>query len=809
MPGTIGMGLYEGYVAMDLALAKPNLRAEFEDDLKKICAGTKDFRQVLQEQILKYKDAYRIMEQRVISLDEKMGARLSETPRDSTAMNNEVPSHFPEVYKCPKCKIANMALKRAANTNFPFLTCLNFPDCKNTVWFSKDVVKDVVLSDKKCRRCGDDVYEFKIMFTTMYFKVLFDTPTGWYETCLRCDTKLRNTLGINLDQIKSVGRIIETSTAPVASAPTQPTNSLSLQNYPTSSSATLRGNSRNNQGPKKGSSNAKKPSTSKPTNTRTISTYLNRQAPSTSASTSSAITPMEEDDDIDMIAAVEAVDRESTIDGPQRNAAAEANNAVAALENIDMFDDDFDEIDFVVQSNNGRSTTSECNYEDLLDDDDDNLFDCIDITEVDLQGRNNNIQDRSHESRRPNTINELEDSEGASWGTKRRTNTTQTNSFTSTNSINNQRVPNSGNVAWGTKGRTNITQRSDLPSTSNQRVPIVPSDSDDMAWGTKGRTNTIQKTNLPSTNNPRPDIPDDFDDLVWGTKGKTNTIQKSNFTSTNNQRTDIPDDSDMVWGTEGRTNTIQRSNFTASNNQRPNVPDDSEEIAWGTKGRNNTTQRSNFSSTNNQRPNIPDDTENISWGTKGRTQRSNFSSSTNQNSNSRSDSENIGWGTGKRRNFPGTSSSNQSSSNNSEIVSWGTGNKRNFPGTSTSNQSSSNEEYSWGSSSNQRVDTDKENEQAIMEWSRERNKIRKQDAFNRRSGNFTSTSNQDNRNQSKEGGNQKMNCTKCGVSLGLLTVRKEGANTGRQFYSCRDCNFFQWADDTSAKSCKFWKCLCV
>ena len=32
----------------------------------------------------------------------------------------------------------------------------------------------------------------------------------------------------------------------------------------------------------------------------------------------------------------------------------------------------------------------------------------------------------------------------------------------------------------------------------------------------------------------------------------------------------------------------------------------------------------------------------------------------------------------------------------------------------------------------------------------------------------------------------------------LLTVRKEGPNTGRQFYKCDPCNFFQWFDSSSA-----------
>jgi len=35
---------------------------------------------------------------------------------------------------------------------------------------------------------------------------------------------------------------------------------------------------------------------------------------------------------------------------------------------------------------------------------------------------------------------------------------------------------------------------------------------------------------------------------------------------------------------------------------------------------------------------------------------------------------------------------------------------------------------------------------------------------------------------------------KCGKKLQCFTVRKDGPNTGRKFYTCSYCNFFQWND---------------
>lgn len=608
VPGSIGMGLYEGYVAMDLALAKPNLRAEFENDLKQICASTKDFKQVLQEQILKYKEAYKIMENRVISLDEKMGARLCEIPRVN--QNIQVATQFSEVFKCPKCKIANMALKRTASTNFPYITCLNFPECKNSVWFSKDVVKDVALSEKKCRRCGDDIPQLKIMFTNMYYKLLFNVPTGWYETCLRCDIKLRNTLGINLDQIKSVGRIIEISTT--STTETQSiSNALSLQNHSTNN-LTKRRNCKPNQGSKQ-----KKSDPSKSNNVRSISTYLRDHSHTTPVNTSFATEFVEElndifsDEDADMIAAVEAVDRVNT----NSRLNVETIDPVSTLPNDDlnnMFDDDFDEFDFSRQSNNGRSMTEHCNYEELFDDD--NVFECFIASDG----------DRSNETQHSTIPN---------------------NNFT---------------------------------SNRNENVYKPPCENEELAWGTRNAS--------------------------------TYTNQNINFASSNSQQVqDTPCNAEDVWGTRSlKPNLVQ--------NKEQNTPYDSNDIVWGTR--------------------------------------------------------------------------------NTRICLTA--------GTSTSNQSSSAIENSWGCSSNQKLETNKENTRAIMEWTEERNKIRKQNAINRRSGNLIS--NQNNRNSEDTSNNfekPKMNCSKCGAILNILTVRKEGLNTGRQFFSCRtSCNFFKWADEISTDSCK-------
>lgn len=75
VPGTLGMGLVEGYDSVDLPLAYPELRAGLEKDLKLICTGEKNPQDVLAEQIEKYREVYKIITERVEAIDAKLAAR--------------------------------------------------------------------------------------------------------------------------------------------------------------------------------------------------------------------------------------------------------------------------------------------------------------------------------------------------------------------------------------------------------------------------------------------------------------------------------------------------------------------------------------------------------------------------------------------------------------------------------------------------------------------------------------------------------------------------------------------------------------
>lgn len=69
------MGLVEGYDSVNLPLAYPQLRAELERDLKLICTGERNPKQVLSEQVEKYKEVYKVITERIQSIDDTLAER--------------------------------------------------------------------------------------------------------------------------------------------------------------------------------------------------------------------------------------------------------------------------------------------------------------------------------------------------------------------------------------------------------------------------------------------------------------------------------------------------------------------------------------------------------------------------------------------------------------------------------------------------------------------------------------------------------------------------------------------------------------
>ncbi|XP_058446097.1 DNA topoisomerase 3-alpha [Malaya genurostris] len=203
VPGTLGMGLVEGYESMELPLAQPELRAGLEADLKLICEGRKDPKIVLQEQILKYKEAYRVITEKARALDQAMGQRLNHTPRDAPTnqFSTGGSASIQEVCKCPKCG-QMMCLRTKKDGNGYYLGCLGFPDCKNSVWFDENI-KEVTGTDEVCPKCGGINKKMAVKFRhARFYGLLNHVNDQTYKTCIVCDDKFCDILGINTSLVK-------------------------------------------------------------------------------------------------------------------------------------------------------------------------------------------------------------------------------------------------------------------------------------------------------------------------------------------------------------------------------------------------------------------------------------------------------------------------------------------------------------------------------------------------------------------------------------------------------------------------------
>lgn len=247
VPGTLGMGLVEGYEAMDLSLAQPELRAGLEADLKLICEGRKDSKLVLEEQIQKYKEAYRVITQKASALDQAMAQRLNEVPKDAPHFTS-----IQEVCKCPKCS-QMMCLKMKKDGNGFYLGCLGFPECRNSVWFDENI-KEASGTDEACPKCGGGNKKMTVKFKhARLYGYLSHTNNDSYKTCIVCDNKFREILGIADDLVKqfsSNGIRADVTIPPRGNAPSGNFGSTRpSQNFPSNpSSGRGTGSSANNGG---------------------------------------------------------------------------------------------------------------------------------------------------------------------------------------------------------------------------------------------------------------------------------------------------------------------------------------------------------------------------------------------------------------------------------------------------------------------------------------------------------------------------------------------------------------------------------
>lgn len=134
-------------IGLEVSLAKPILRSEFEKDLKLICDGLKNPQVVLEEQ----KQKYRRMYQNVIEKIQEIELKLEERMQEQRVIVNDtefITDAFKTVLKCPKCA-NDMILKKRNNVNGYYIGCCGFPACRNAVWLPLSI-EQVDISQNSC-----------------------------------------------------------------------------------------------------------------------------------------------------------------------------------------------------------------------------------------------------------------------------------------------------------------------------------------------------------------------------------------------------------------------------------------------------------------------------------------------------------------------------------------------------------------------------------------------------------------------------------------------------------------------------------
>ncbi|KAF4519848.1 hypothetical protein B566_EDAN017439 [Ephemera danica] len=192
VPCQLGIGLAEGYDNMGFNMVKPYLRAELESDLKKICEGMKNPQAVLQDQIRKYKALFVEANQQAQKIDVAVEKYLEEQrqPYVEAAIPDNI---MQKVRPCPSCG-QDMVLKQKRNAEGYFVSCLSYPACRTAHWFPA-AVKEVVISDESCHRCGPETKKLRFKFQRGVYDIYYPEP--YHTACIAgCDQEFLTNIGI-------------------------------------------------------------------------------------------------------------------------------------------------------------------------------------------------------------------------------------------------------------------------------------------------------------------------------------------------------------------------------------------------------------------------------------------------------------------------------------------------------------------------------------------------------------------------------------------------------------------------------------
>lgn len=204
MPSKLGIGLVMGYDNMGYPMSKPNLRAELEKDLKLICDGQKDPKIVLQNQIAKYRDVFKVAMEKANLLDNAIAEYLDEQPSQVQESEIVTPSEDITILKCPKCG-SNMVLKDRRQGAGKYIGCMGFPACNNAIWLPQSI-EDVTVLEETCTECPGNMRKMNFKLARNVLPLYGST----YTTCIGgCDPNFNETMDIKDESVKKLSRPID------------------------------------------------------------------------------------------------------------------------------------------------------------------------------------------------------------------------------------------------------------------------------------------------------------------------------------------------------------------------------------------------------------------------------------------------------------------------------------------------------------------------------------------------------------------------------------------------------------------------
>ncbi|KAL1285517.1 DNA topoisomerase 3-alpha [Trichinella pseudospiralis] len=168
LPGYLGLGLVDGYDAMGCQLAKPDLRADFETELRRIADGARSKQDVLSEYKTKYWHVFKQVTAMAERLDQALSAYFDSGTGPSSVAAVSGPTHHssargqePERQQqqldnvCTRCLSCGnwMRLKQSRNGIY-FVGCENYPSCKEAIWLDqRDRIQFASVLADRCDWC--------------------------------------------------------------------------------------------------------------------------------------------------------------------------------------------------------------------------------------------------------------------------------------------------------------------------------------------------------------------------------------------------------------------------------------------------------------------------------------------------------------------------------------------------------------------------------------------------------------------------------------------------------------------------------